>query len=71
MLIKRIHGSNNCIYKCDRCGAEISANDKKGIYISLTYIENPKKKWDLCPKCYKALERGIENGIRQQTIART
>ncbi len=46
-------------YECDRCKKELSITTRISIYSKLSY-ENPKKRWDLCNKCYAALVRGIE-----------
>lgn len=46
-------------YRCDRCDKEIGCNERVGIFVQTN--KNPKKKWDLCMKCYRALVRGIEN----------
>lgn len=46
-------------YECDRCRKELSINTRISIYSKIAY-QNPKKRWDLCSKCYAALVRGIE-----------
>lgn len=46
-------------YECDRCKKELSIDTRISIYSKVAY-ENPKKRWDLCSRCYKSLERGIE-----------
>ena len=59
MLISiNIHDKNKSTYVCDRCKVYISNLNRKAIFIA-EGIEAPRKKWDLCQKCYKALERGI------------
>ena len=45
-------------YKCDRCDAEITSLNRNAIYIMHGY-DPMKKTWDLCPRCFRALERGI------------
>jgi len=48
------------LYRCDRCKKVCKLNECKPIY---TTNENRKavKKWDLCLRCYEALERGVGN----------
>ena len=50
------------IYKCDRCKKEST----KGMYAIFIRIpgkkETPKKRWDLCSRCYRMLEKGIAKG---------
>lgn len=46
------------VYKCDRCNEQLSIETKVAVYIGLP-SRTPKKKWDLCKKCYGALVRGI------------
>lgn len=72
MVVKNKLGYNNyeMKYYCDRkkCGKEMQQKDKYTIYIeNYNYItkglyrKNAKRKmWDLCPRCYKMLKRGIE-----------
>ena len=48
-------------YKCDRCNARLTVETRKAIYV-LENKGSPKKKWDLCLKCYASLKRGIEKG---------
>jgi transposase-like protein len=45
-------------YECDRCKKELSINTRISIYTKVAY-DNPRKRWDLCQKCYTALVRGI------------
>jgi transposase-like protein len=45
-------------YECDRCKKELSINTRISIYTKVEY-DYPRKKWDLCEKCYSALVRGI------------
>lgn len=62
MLIRKdtnAHEPNMTKYRCDRCDKEIGCNERAGIFVQTN--KNPKKKWDLCMKCYRALVRGIEN----------
>lgn len=50
-------------YMCDRCKTQVVAETRKAIYVQ----ENKgtaRKKWDLCLKCYAALKRGIEKGVK-------
>ena len=52
-------------YKCDRCEREINSLNRVGIFISIERGEVPRKKWDLCSSCYKALVKGIERGVNR------
>jgi len=45
-------------YKCDRCKTEITIENKYAIYVKRK-SGNPKKKCDLCERCYKAFLRGV------------
>ena len=44
---------------CDRCKTILTSNSKYAIYVQESKAV-PKKKWDLCKRCYSALLRGIE-----------
>lgn len=46
------------VYKCDRCNTQLSIETKVAVYIGLP-SRAPKKKWDLCFRCYRSLIRGI------------
>jgi len=48
------------LYKCDRCGKKCLLHEKKGIYVDNDY-NRAVKQWDLCLRCYEALERGVEH----------
>lgn len=59
MLISRDYkDKNKTLYVCDRCGMKVNIKNKKSIYVG-NESEHPIKKWDLCNKCYNALEKGI------------
>lgn len=49
------------IYECDRCGRKVTKKQRIGLYIQKE-TETPRKYLDLCFRCFKALERGIEKG---------
>lgn len=60
MLIEKDYSNKkNSKFICDRCKKELSINTRISIYSKIAY-QNPKKRWDLCSKCYAALVRGIE-----------
>lgn len=60
MLVdKNIWDKKQSVYSCDRCRTQLSIETKIAIYIGLP-SRQPKKKWDLCFKCYRSLIRGIE-----------
>lgn len=50
---------SNSKYECDMCKKKMSSIDRIGVSIAQNY-ENTKKRWDLCKKCYKKLERAVE-----------
>lgn len=63
MLISRNNwDKSKSVYKCDRCKTKLNIDNKIGIYIGLP-SRQPKKKWDLCKKCYGALVRGINKNM--------
>lgn len=47
------------VYKCDRCRTQLSVETKIAIYIGLP-SRQPKKKYDLCKRCYMSFVRGVE-----------
>jgi hypothetical protein len=47
-------------YECDMCKKKISAIERV-VLSKAEHFENAKKKWDLCKKCYKKVEKGVEN----------
>ena len=60
MLVnKNIWDRKQSVYSCDRCKAPLNYETKIAIYVALP-SRQPRKKWDLCGKCYKALVKGIE-----------
>lgn len=63
MILFKSTTNKEHIYKCDRCEAtlNIPKDIAYSIYVRATITKNPKKKWDLCKKCYSSLERGIGN----------
>lgn len=48
-------------FMCDRCKTELIAENKRAIYVQYDKY-SPKKRWDLCLKCFSSLKRGIEKG---------
>ena len=52
-------------YVCDRCGKEMDVKHKIGLY-KQEYLKNSKKYCDLCLKCFKALDRGIKKGKKNE-----
>lgn len=51
---------SNSKYECDMCKNKISAVERMAISVAQSY-GNSKKKWDLCPRCYRKVEKAIEN----------
>ena len=65
MLVSRNRlDKKQSVYSCDRCKAQLSVDTKVAIYIGLP-SRQPKKKYEYCFRCYKALERGTERGINK------
>lgn len=63
MLIKKDNSCNGkSMFMCDRCKTELTTETRRGIYIQHDR-RMPKKRWDLCLKCFAALKRGIEKGV--------
>ena len=62
MIIFKSTTNKDHLYKCDRCGTMLHVPKEVvySIYVRTPTIKSPKKKWDLCKKCYSSLERGIE-----------
>lgn len=50
---------SNSKYQCDMCKKLISPLNRIVISKGNSY-ENPKKRWDLCLKCFSKLERAVE-----------
>ena len=47
------------VYVCNRCETQIKRENRMSLYTCFPK-RTPRKKWDLCDKCYRALVRGIE-----------
>ena len=65
LLITNRFDKSDSKYQCDMCKNKTSAKDRMVISIAKNY-ENSKKKWDLCPKCYKKVERAVENWHKKE-----
>lgn len=48
-------------YTCDRCKSKVITTGRISIYAG-EGSGSPRKKWDLCTKCYKMLQIGIKRG---------
>lgn len=59
MIIKKDTFKQQSEAECDMCKVRIAGVDRVSIKVGLGN-NNPKKKWDLCQKCYKKVERAIE-----------
>ena len=66
MLIKREYPNkfkqDKCKYKCDRCNVDITIKERYQTSIAKPNTSTRKKYADLCPRCMKALDRGIKKG---------
>lgn len=60
MLIKKNNQSKRkSWYICDRCGDKLTGFSRNLISV------NGKKRFDLCTKCCRIMEKYIERGIKQ------
>lgn len=60
MLVhKNLRYKGDSVYSCDRCKAQLNVYTKIAIYVGLP-SRQPKKKYDLCKRCYRAFVRGVE-----------
>ena len=63
MLVSKDYlGNRGSRFKCDRCKIDLTIETRHAIYIQ-EYKLMPKKAYDLCDRCYRALKRGIEKGV--------
>ena len=69
MLIKREYTKHFkqdvCKYQCDRCKAEITTKTRYQLALAKPNTNVKIKYADLCPRCMKALDRGIRKGINK------
>lgn len=68
MLVKQEYPNkfvrNKSKYKCDRCKADITIETRYQLAISKPNESTRIKYADLCPRCMKALHRGIKRGVK-------
>ena len=66
MLLKvNLRSNLKSMYECDRCGARITTRERHTFYHQ-SFKESSKKYCDLCDKCYRALNRGIKKGKKNE-----
>ena len=66
MLIKKnFKNQFESTYICDRCGKKVDVKHKIGISTQ-RYLTNSKKYCDLCFNCFRALDRGIKKGKKNE-----
>ena len=69
MLIQKNYtGRTKSIFLCDRCKRKIETdkNDRYRVVVQKTpnsLRSNQIQAWDLCERCYSALDRGIKKGV--------
>lgn len=63
---KDYRGRTETKYMCDRCKTDLTTDTRRAICVQEPRTTTRKKKWDLCPRCYKLLCRGIEKGVKQE-----
>lgn len=60
MLVnKNIWDKKQSIYSCDRCKEQLKLETKIAIYVGSSGRQ-PRKKYDLCKRCYLSFVRGVE-----------
>lgn len=68
MLVKREYPNrfkkDEAKYKCDRCNADITIKTRYQLALSKPNESTRIKYADLCPRCMKALHRGIKRGVK-------
>lgn len=65
LISKDIKDKKQSVFKCDRCKAQLTNETKVAIYTAPPRCA-PKKKYDYCFKCYRAMVRGTERGIEKK-----
>lgn len=60
MIIQKNTFKQQSEAECDMCKVRIAGIDRVSIKVGLGN-NNPKKKWDLCKKCYKKIEKAVKN----------
>lgn len=66
MLLKvNLQTNLKSMYECDRCGARITTRERHTFYHQ-SFKEASKKYCDLCDKCYRALNRGLKKGKKNE-----
>ena len=60
MIIKKDTFKQQSEVECDMCKTKINSPERITIKVSLGN-SNPKKKWDLCQKCYNKIKKAVEN----------
>lgn len=53
-------------YKCDRCKVNLTVKNRYQLAIAKPNTSTRFKYVDLCPRCMKALDRGIKKGIKDE-----
>lgn len=66
MVVERTMNNRRIVYKCDRC-EEITTTPYK-MFVQGPKEVRPKRKWDLCDRCYAALVRGINKGVKKVEV---
>ena len=66
MVVERTNNNRRIVYECDRCKTRILKPYK--IDVQTPKEVRPKRKWDLCDRCYLALVRGINKGVKKVEV---
>lgn len=62
IVTKDVRDKNKTTYKCDRCKKVITRKNDYKVFIKQVEDKQPVKKWDLCDRCYKSLQKGMKGG---------
>jgi hypothetical protein len=66
MLLKvNLQTNTKSMYECDRCGARMTTRERHTLFHQ-TFTKSSKKYCDLCEKCFRALDRGIKKGKKNE-----
>ena len=53
-------------YRCDRCKTNLTVKTRYQLAIAKPNSSTRIKYADLCPRCMRALDRGIKKGIKSE-----
>lgn len=50
---------NNTKYQCDMCRKNINKSQRIAVFTTETGLDTSRKKWDLCERCMKTIEKNV------------